>query len=1122
VSARARLAAALAALAVAGPAAAAPPRRACAEPLPPLPPPGEEAPPADPAALAAELRRFEEERRTWRAEARSLAEAELALRRREASLRHEAKVAPLEAEDRRRRDAVIARLEELVRRYPDDKTFTPDALFRLAELLYERGEEEWAAAMARWQEATVAAVKAGGEPPPEPAKNHAPAIALYQRLLTRFPGYKLNHAVQYLLGYCLGEMGQAAEAERAYRALVARWPASPFVPEAWMRVGDHHFEGSGAAALRRAEEAYAKVQGFPESRLLPRALYKLGWTRYRLDDYPGAVEAFGTLLDRDAALQAKGEPRGDVWPEAVQYTALSFAEGGGGVDGARAWFARKGRRPWAAEVYRALGEVLFEQTRGAEAIAAWRLALAEDPLAEGAPALHARIVAALVRDGRAEDEVAEREAIARGYADGGPWAERNRERAEALREARDLVDASLLRAATWRQARAKELARDRRAPDEYRAAAALYAEYVRRFPRARNVHELSYARADCLFAAGDFAEAALAYARLRDEPSAARWRGDAALAAVIASEREVQRQTAEGRIPARQVPVAKERGAAPLPPRAPLPDAAEALVRESDAYLARLPRGEKAPAIAYKAGELFYAWGDLEEARCRLEEVAQRWPSAEVAPLAATLVVESHLVTGDWEAMEKAAARLQGEAVAKDGALAAELQRFKLGGRFQRAMALMEARAWTDAARLFTALVAEDPAHEFADEALYNAASCLESDRRFESALKLYDRIAGEYPRSPFADEALFRVAWNAENAYDFDQAVDRYLLLVDRYPGSKRRKDALYNAARSLENLQRYDRAAEAFARYAALYPDAEDAARTQFHAARIHEKTGDWRRAAEALREFVRRFGGGREAELVVQAHLRVGLAEAELRNAAAARAAWEEATAEFARRGLKPEAHPRAAAAAAEARFRLAEIEFARYDAIALPATTSPKKLQAALEAKLGELKRVAPLYNEVKRYKRPEWTLAAFYRQAFLLERLAQTLYEAPVPPELQKAGQEEYLAAYQDQLAQFAQPYEDQAVAVYVQALAAARELHVKNEWTRKVAESLARYRPREYPILKDPRGRMLHDDVSPAALAGSPLGAGPPAAAPAPAAAPPAVAAPPPVAATGAPRKEAP
>jgi tetratricopeptide (TPR) repeat protein len=413
------------------------------------------------------------------------------------------------------------------------------------------------------------------------------------------------------------------------------------------------------------------------------------------------------------------------------------------------------------------------------------------------------------------------------------------------------------------------------------------------------------------------------------------------------------------------------------------------------------------------------------------------------------------------------------------------LQKFKLGGRFNRAQELMEQKKYEQAAALYIALVAEDPSHEFADKALYNAASCYESARRFESALRLYERLYANYPRSEFADDALFRVAYNSENTYDFEKAVDRYALLVEKYPTSRHRKDALYNAARSMENLQRYDAAAAAFARYAQLYPDADDAARTQFHAALVYGKQKEWGKEVQALEEFIRRFARTRELDLLVQAHLRMGLAYKELGSEKAALQSYAAAVAEFKRRAFKPEANVAAAAAAAEAQFRLAENSFERYDRIALPATTNAKKLKQALAAKLGELKKVAPLYNEVKTYKRPDWTLAAFYRQAYMLERLAQTLYDAPVPPEFKKAGQEEYLAAYQDQLAQFAQPYEEQAVQVYVQALNAARELRVKNEWTKKIQESLARYRPHEYPILKDARGKMVLEDVSPAPVAES-------------------------------------
>jgi hypothetical protein len=94
----------------------------------------------------------------------------------------------------------------------------------------------------------------------------------------------------------------------------------------------------------------------------------------------------------------------------------------------------------------------------------------------------------------------------------------------------------------------------------------------------------------------------------------------------------------------------------------------------------------------------------------------------------------------------------------------------------------------------------------------------------------------------------------------------------------------------------------------------------------------------------------------------------------------------------------------------------------------------------------------------------------------------------VPPEFKKPGNEEYLAAYQDGLATFAQPYEDQAVTVYVQAIEAARKLHVKNEWTKKIGESLARYRPREYPILKEAKARMITEDLSPVPFADAPDG----------------------------------
>src|SRR4030095_3992460 len=112
-----------------------------------------------------------------------------------------------------------------------------------------------------------------------------------------FPNYRLLDAAYYLLGFCLGEMGKDAEAKQALLALTCanRYkpldppppaPANPplqstrgplvdiykgcdpirkdskFVPEAWTRVGEMHFDNG---ELPYAISAYTRVLDYKDS-----------------------------------------------------------------------------------------------------------------------------------------------------------------------------------------------------------------------------------------------------------------------------------------------------------------------------------------------------------------------------------------------------------------------------------------------------------------------------------------------------------------------------------------------------------------------------------------------------------------------------------------------------------------------------------------------------------------------------------------------------------------------------------------------------------------------------------------------------------------------------------------
>jgi hypothetical protein len=53
---------------------------------------------------------------------------------------------------------------------------------------------------------------------------------------------------------------------------------------------------------------------------------------------------------------------------------------------------------------------------------------------------------------------------------------------------------------------------------------------------------------------------------------------------------------------------------------------------------------------------------------------------------------------------------------------------------------------------------------------------------------------------------------------------------------------------------------------------------------------------------------------------------------------------------------------------------------------------------------------------------------------------------------------------------------------------AARQFRVSNEWTKKTLESLNRFRPKEYPMLKEPKSVIASELVFPDGAVGSVLG----------------------------------
>ena len=1075
--------------------------------------------------LAEEMAAFEKEIADYRVDVARLVEQQVAARKLEIQAKFNAAVGLQVVEERKRREEAIVRFEEFLARYQDHPQYTPDALFRLAELHFEKAYDGYLEALEQY-DADLKRLDAGQitEPPTEPRQDYRATIALFDRLLGRWPDNRNSDGAMYLKGYCLKEMGEDKPSLDQFTTLVEKYPDSKFVPEAWLRIGEYYFDYND---LPRAIDAYSKVLDRKDTPFYDKALYKLAWTYYRNDQYDDAIKRFKELVEYSDAQSAKAGAKGsDLRAEAIQYLAISLQEedwDGDGRPDDDAGFNRalryiSGDKPYEVEVLKGIAQIYFDNSKYEESIEATRFLIKKFPNNPENPGLNQNVIVAYERLRRFDDAFAERDTLARNYGEGSPWHEANRNNLEVIQKAERLVEGALITAAQYHHNRAQALKEEAKAGKvesedeaikEYKLAAVAYDNYLSKYPTSENAYELGFFYAECLFYSFRFAEAAEQYAKVRDSSLGAKYQELSGFSAILSHEATVKQDIESGKLEGRpsllNQPIESNAAATSadkstadgtesikvIEPE-PIPAAVMKLVEARILYVERgltdtADKG-KLPRVAYKAGEVFYEYKHYDEARKWFAWLVERYPEEKVAYYAANNIIQTYRVANDWENMRLWAGKLREAKIGSEGertALEQTLHTLETGAAFKQAETLYKEKKFEPAALKYVELVDKDPKNKFADRALNNAAVAFEQVRRFESATNTYQRVYKEYPDSPFASEALFRVAVNSERFFDYDRSISSHQLLFDKYPASEHRSESLLQAAELQEETQQYQRAAGNFEKYAEMFPSQANAAETYFRAARNYEKLKDTRNALRIYDTFIKKYGIDRaNSEKVITGLSRSADIYEEQGNARASRQTWDRIINEFNARGLQggtPIAvHP------AKARFKIVELEFQKYEDLKLAGSLQNQgKTIKEMQVRIKDLQRQ---YAEVIDYKAFEWTLAAFYRLGHMYQVFAQALYDAPVPGGLSEEEQD----AYRTQLEDIALPIEDEAVKRYVTAYDKAREFKVTNEWTKRILASLNKFKPSEYPLFKEERRVASGDDLTPARL----LVAPPPAPAP--------------------------
>jgi TolA-binding protein len=414
----------------------------------------------------------------------------------------------------------IQYFEQFLKKYPNDPIYTPDAMYRLAELYYDDSFVKYQGRLDQYAKAQEKGMADQMDPP---VKELDRTIGIFRDLIARYPDYRSIDGAYYVLGYCLNETGHEKEARLAWLNIVCAnkykynydefildeaksmsggksRPSSSldvsrgdqeasvvfvdpfedcepivkdslFFFESWWYIGNYHFDYDNSRfGIETSISAYKKLIGDPKHKFYDRGLYKLAWSYFKADMYPEAIDAFSKVVDFSGT---KGATKGaGMRPEAIQYLAVCFFTEDWNLDGAPDVTSGIERlqdpnlmsqdRPWTMEVYERLGDIYADNEKNEEAIAVWQLFLKRWPLDVQAPFIQEKIALTYNKMRIFDKEIAERSKLDNYGPDSEWWnanADNPLEQNEVARMARDaLLEAAYNRHKTAQALRQRGLA----------------------------------------------------------------------------------------------------------------------------------------------------------------------------------------------------------------------------------------------------------------------------------------------------------------------------------------------------------------------------------------------------------------------------------------------------------------------------------------------------------------------------------------------------------------------------------------------------------------------------------------------------------------------------------------
>jgi tetratricopeptide (TPR) repeat protein len=625
------------------------------------------------------------------------------------------------------------------------------------------------------------------------------AIALYHKLLEKYPRYEQNDQVLYQLARAYDELGMTDKAMRAMGRIVREFPKSRYLDELQFRIGEYNFT---RRKWSDAEEAYKSIPGMgPASPFYELALYKLGWTFYKQDLYDESLHSFTALLDHKIKSGYDFEkPKDNLEQQRVEdtYRVVSLAFSNlGGSEAVSTYFGKTGKRAYEANIYANLAEHYLEKFRYNDAAATYKAFVKREPHHKVAPHYDTRVIEIFKRGGFPKLAIdAGKEFVVNYGLKSAYW---NHFDSQAFPDVVGYVKKSLKELANHYHAlyQEKNFAKDK--PENLRESMRWYREYLASFPTGPESAAVNLQLAELLLENGSFAEAAVEFERVAYDHATQDKAAEAGYAAVYAHRKSLG------------VVVAN----------ADRQKAKHETIRSSLKFAQAFPSHEKAALVMISAIDDIFALQDYTLAVQTSRKFIERFPNAEPPQRRAAWVTLAHssFDLGQYKeaedaymeslplvpASDKARANLienlaaaiykQGEEASKQSdyktaalhfarvAQAAPTSTIRPIAEYDGAAALIHLKDWDGAASALTAFRANHPGHELQPEVTKKMSYVYREAGKFALAAAEYERTGSESKDVEVRSAALQLAGELYSQAKETDKALAVYRRYVADFP---------------------------------------------------------------------------------------------------------------------------------------------------------------------------------------------------------------------------------------------------------------------------------------------------------------------------------------------------